>query len=123
MEALWRFVGRESRPGPPEAPLKAPDKGPEAPLKAPDKGPEAPLKAPDKGPEAPLKAPDKGPEAPLKAPDKGRGVGKLRRLLEERDPGYRPSASEFQAAVRGAPGRRRADVRRGVCRHRPRGSV
>ncbi|HEY2665555.1 MAG TPA: DUF559 domain-containing protein [Actinomycetota bacterium] len=29
-----------------------------------------------------------------------RGVGKLRRLLEQRDPGYQPSASEFQAAVR-----------------------
>ena len=56
MEALWRFVRRESGPGP--------------------------------------------PEAPLKAPDKGRGVGKLRRLLEQRDPAYRPSASEFQAAVR-----------------------
>jgi hypothetical protein len=56
MEALWRFVRRESRRGP--------------------------------------------PEAPLKAPDKRRGVGKLRRLLEQRDPGYRPSASEFQAAVR-----------------------
>jgi len=42
----------------------------------------------------------KGPEARLKAPDKGRGVGKLRRLLEQRDPAYRPSASEFQAAVR-----------------------
>ena len=45
MEALWRFVRRESGPG-------------------------------------------------------RRGVGKLRRLLEQRDPAYRPSASEFQAAVR-----------------------
>lgn len=45
MEALWRFVRRESGPG-------------------------------------------------------RRGVGKLRRLLEQRDPGYQPSASEFQAAVR-----------------------
>src|SRR5207253_5452756 len=45
MEALWRFVRRESGPG-------------------------------------------------------RRGVGKLRRLLEQRDPAYQPSASEFQAAVR-----------------------
>jgi very-short-patch-repair endonuclease len=45
MEALWRFVRRESRPG-------------------------------------------------------RRGVGKLRRLLEQRDPDYQLSASEFQAAVR-----------------------
>jgi hypothetical protein len=45
MEALWRFVRRESRQG-------------------------------------------------------RRGVGKLRRLLEQRDPGYQPSASEFQAEVR-----------------------
>jgi hypothetical protein len=28
------------------------------------------------------------------------GIGKLRRLLEQRDPGYQPSASEFQAEVR-----------------------
>jgi hypothetical protein len=45
MEALWRFVRRESHPG-------------------------------------------------------RRGVGVLRRLLEERDPGYQPSASHFQATVR-----------------------
>jgi hypothetical protein len=44
MDALWRFVRRESRPG-------------------------------------------------------RRGIGKLRRLLEERDPEYQPSASEFQAEV------------------------
>src|SRR5207302_10487712 len=29
-----------------------------------------------------------------------RGVGRLRRLLEQRSPDYRPSASEFQAVVR-----------------------
>jgi hypothetical protein len=31
---------------------------------------------------------------------RGRGVGMLRRLLEQRSPGYQPSASEFQALVR-----------------------
>src|SRR5205807_7349505 len=48
--AVDRGDGNGSAPpsGPPEAPLKAPDKLPEAPLKAPDKLPEAPLKAPDK---------------------------------------------------------------------------
>src|ERR1700704_2920821 len=29
-----------------------------------------------------------------------RGVGRLRRLLEQRSPDYQPSASEFQAVVR-----------------------
>src|SRR2546421_410531 len=36
----------------------------------------------------------------LEAGQGRRGVGVLRRLLEQRDPGYQPSASQFQAEVR-----------------------